>query len=69
MLCGGFAVVWSSLVDLECVGFAFSCTHCYGRWHGVYLVQLEAVFLVTDEFGLCVKVSIFSLAGGVFLHN
>lgn len=35
----------------------------------MYLVQLEAVFLVTDEFGLCVKVSISSLGGGVFLHN
>jgi len=35
----------------------------------VYLVQLVAVFLVTDEFGLCAKVSTSSLGGGVFLHN
>ena len=32
---------------------SFSCKRFYGRWYRVYLVQLVAVFLVTDEFGLC----------------
>ena len=61
-------MIWSSLVDLECAVFPFSCKHFYGRWCGVYLVQLVAVILVTDEFGLCAKVSTL-LGSGVLLHN
>jgi hypothetical protein len=51
LLSGGHTVVWSSVVDLACSDFPLCCNHCYGRWSGVYLVQLGGIFLVTDGFG------------------